>query len=77
MLNLILPPDISGEIKSALEKAGRLEIGGVLLGEHVGADEFVVRQITIHRAGAIASFGRLIEDALGRITAFFQGGDHN
>jgi [CysO sulfur-carrier protein]-S-L-cysteine hydrolase len=44
MLNLILPPDISGRIKTALEKAGRREVGGVLLAEHVGSDEFAVRE---------------------------------
>src|SRR6266851_2546936 len=72
MLNLILPPDISGKIKSALEKAGRREVGGVLLAEHVGPDEFAVQEITVHRRGSIASFVRLIEDSLARITSFFQ-----
>ena len=72
MLNVILPAEICGTITTALEKAGRSEIGGVLLAEHVGPDEFAVREITVHARGTIASFVRLIEDALGRITAFFQ-----
>ncbi len=77
MLNLILPPDISGKIRSALEKAGRREVGGVLLAEHVGPDEFAVREITVHRLGAIASFVRVIEDALSRITSFFRDVNHD
>jgi hypothetical protein len=72
MLNLILPPEISRTITTALEKAGRREVGGVLLAEYVGPDEFAVREITVHRRGTIAAFVRLIEDALGRITSFFQ-----
>ncbi len=77
MLNLMLPPDISGRIKTALEKAGRREVGGVLLAEHVGPDEFAVREITVHRLGAIASFVRLIKDALARIMSFFQDVNHD
>jgi hypothetical protein len=56
MLNLIVPPEISGQIRTALEKAARHEVGGVLLAEHVGPDAFAVREITVHRRGAIASF---------------------
>jgi hypothetical protein len=77
MLNLILLPDIAEEIESALKKAGRREVGGVLLAEHVGPDEFAVREITVHRLGAIASFVRLIEDALARIKSFFQDVNHH
>jgi len=77
MLNLILPPDISGKISAALEKAGKREVGGVLLAEHVGPDEFAVRDITVHRRGAISSFVRVIEEALGRIAEFFQGVNHD
>jgi hypothetical protein len=77
MLNLILSPEISGTITAALKKAGRREVGGILLAEHVGPNEFTVREITIHSRGAIASFVRLIEDALGRITSFFQATQHD
>jgi hypothetical protein len=77
MLKLILPPDISGKIRTALEKAGKREVGGVLLAEHVGPDEFAVREITVHRRGAISSFVRLIEEALGRIAEFFQSVNHD
>jgi proteasome lid subunit RPN8/RPN11 len=72
MLNLILPVEISRTITTALEKAGRREVGGVLLAEHVGPDAFAVREITVQGRGAIASFVRLIEDALGQITSFFR-----
>jgi len=77
MLNLILPLEIFGQIRAALEKAGRREVGGVLLAEHVGPDAFAVLEITVHRRGTIASFVRRIEYALARITAFFQGVNHD
>jgi hypothetical protein len=77
MLNLILPPDISGRIKTALEKAGRREVEGRAAGRACGTDEFSVREITVHRLGAIASFVRLIEDALARIMSFFQDVNHD
>ena len=77
MLNLILPREIADVIKNALEKAGRREVGGVLLAEHVGPDEFAVREITVDKRGAVASFVRRIEHALARITAFFHGVNHD
>jgi hypothetical protein len=49
----------------------------VLLAEHVGPDEFAVLEITVHRLGAIASFVRMIEDAIARITSFFQDVNHD
>lgn len=77
MLNLVLPPEISKIITTALERAGPREVGGVLLAEHVGPDEFVVREITVHRRGAVASFVRMIEDAVGRIMSFFRSAKHD
>jgi [CysO sulfur-carrier protein]-S-L-cysteine hydrolase len=77
MLNLILPADISAQITTSLERAGLNELGGILLAEHVAADEFVVREITVHPRGAFASFVRRIEDAIGKIKAFFQSANHD
>lgn len=77
MLNLILPHEVCGTIAAALEKAGRREVGGILLAEHVGPDEFAVRDITVHRRGTIAFFVRMIEDALGKLTSFFRDAQHD
>lgn len=77
MLNLVLPPEIAQVILTALREAGHREIGGVLMAEHVGQNEFKVCEVTIHRCGAIASFVRLIEDAVGKLRQFFQRTDHD
>lgn len=71
MLTLVLPPDIQAKLLAALGSAGKREIGGVLMAEHVGPNRFEVMDITVHKRGAIASFIRRIEDALGRLQAFF------
>src|SRR5712692_11078242 len=71
MLTLILPPEFTLQLEHALRRAGKREIGGILMGEHVGVNEFVVRQITIHRRGTFASFFRRIEDAWAEINRFF------
>lgn len=42
------------------------------MAEHVGLNEFVVRDITIHRRGTFASFLRLIEEALATLNRFFE-----
>jgi proteasome lid subunit RPN8/RPN11 len=72
MLTLILPPQITERIQTGLLNAGRREIGGVLMAEHVNHNEFEVREITIHKLGAFAFFVRAIEDAMGQIALFFQ-----
>ena len=58
---------------TALQNAGQREVGGILMGEHVGTNTFIVREITIHRRGTFASFVRRIEDAIGGLRAFFKG----
>ncbi|CAN7595838.1 Mov34/MPN/PAD-1 family protein [Polaromonas sp. LjRoot131] len=77
MLKLILPLNIQKELRQALQAAGRVETGGILLGEHVGVDEFKVVEITVHRKGTFATFVRHIEEALGRITKFFERKQQN
>ena len=72
MLTLILPPEQQKLLSAALRKAGRREVGGIMMGEHVGPNLFVVREMTVHRRGAFASFVRRIEDAIGRLRSFFQ-----
>lgn len=77
MLTLILPPDQHELLLAALRKAGRREVGGILMGEHAGPNLFVVREMTVHRRGAFASFVRRIEDAVGKLRAFFQNTGHD
>ena len=56
MLSLILPPELVEVLLIELKKAGRHEVGGILMGEHVGLNEFKVTNITVHRRGGIASY---------------------
>ena len=71
MLTLVLPRDIQTKLLEALTSAGKREVGGVLMAAHVGPNRFEVMDITVHKRGAIASFIRRIEDAVGRLQAFF------
>ena len=72
MLKLKLPPELVQVLLLSLRKAGRHEVGGILMAEHVGQNEFNICEITVHRRGAIASFVRRIEDAIGKLRLFFK-----
>lgn len=77
MLTLILPSKQHELLLVELRKAGRCEVGGILMGEHAGPDIFVVRQMTVHRRGLLASFVRRIEDAIGSLRTFFVQTGHD
>ncbi len=77
MITLVLPPQIRDAIKAALRKAGRHEVGGVLMAEHVGPDRFEVKELTVHRRGSVFNFVRAIEEAIGRLREFFQRAQHD
>ena len=77
VLKLNLIPEVAEEIKVALRKSGDHEIGGILMGEHIGLDEFKVTKITVQKRGAISSFMRLIEDALVKLNVFFKQSENN
>ena len=72
MLSLILPPEVVKIFLEALQKAGRHEIGGILMGEHIGLNEFKVTHVTVHRRVGIASFVRCLEGAIGKLRLFFR-----
>lgn len=72
MVTLTLPSDIVIRLEQALRRSVRCEIGGILMAEHIGVNEFVIRDITIHRRGTFASFIRLIEDAWATLSRFFE-----
>jgi len=77
MLKLVLPSNIASQIERALIKAGRREIGGLLMAEHVGTNEFVVREVTINRRGTFASFVRHIHDVWSKLSRFFDQTKHD
>jgi hypothetical protein len=70
---LRLPSNVRLELLQALKEAGQREIGGILMGEHVGVNDFRVTLLTIQRGGGtIARFVRMVEDALHALTRFFK-----
>ena len=77
MLKLVLPSSVSHQIEQALIKAGRREIGGLLMAEHLGTNEFAVREVTIHRQGTFASFVRHIHEVWFKLSRFFDQTHHD
>lgn len=76
-MKLELTPDVLSRLARALERAGRREIGGVLMGEHVGLDTFRVTEITVQlTGGTFAAFVRLVEGVIGPLRRFFHATNH-
>ncbi len=76
-MRALLPPEIRETLVSALTTAGPREIGGILMGEHVGADTFRIASITVQtRGGAFASFVRLVQYVVRPLAEFFCKTDH-
>jgi integrative and conjugative element protein (TIGR02256 family) len=71
MLTLLIPPAITKILEEALRKAGNLECGGILLGEHVGTNKFLLHEVTVQGTGSISRFIRKFEDAAKGLKAFF------
>jgi [CysO sulfur-carrier protein]-S-L-cysteine hydrolase len=77
-MQLLIPPDISQQLMDALQQAGQREIGGILMGAHVGPDIFRVKEITIQRkGGTFAAFIRMVEEILAPLLAFFDSTKHD
>lgn len=70
MLKLDLPPDLAEQVSAALKKAGHREIGGILMGEHIGTNAFAIRDLTIHSRGTFATFVRNVGKALAGLARF-------
>jgi len=76
-MQLLIPPEISQQLLVALDQAGKREIGGILMGEHIGPDTFRVKQLTIQRkGGTFAAFIRKVEEILAPLLAFFDATKH-
>lgn len=77
-MQLILPREIRQQLETALKEAGRREIGGILMAEHVGENTFRVQSLTIQRrGGSIATFLRIVEAFLVPLRRFFRQTDYN
>ena len=77
-MQLLIPPEIRSHLLDALTRARQREIGGILMGEHVGPDTFRVKQLTIQRKkGTYAAFIRIVKEILAPLRAFFDSTNHN
>ncbi|MCU4764635.1 Mov34/MPN/PAD-1 family protein [Bacillus cereus] len=47
MIKVIMPKRIERRLESELKKAGRNEIGGILMGEHIGENTFEICDVTV------------------------------
>ena len=70
MLRVTVPPDVQATVVTALKCAGPRERGGVLMGEHVGKNHFVVRRLTVQKPGAVAAFVRGLGGVVRAIKAY-------
>lgn len=77
-MQLNLPREIRLQLETALRDAGRREIGGILMAEHIAENAFRVRSLTIQRrGGSFATFLRAVEAFLGPLRNFFRQTEHN
>ena len=77
-MQLIVPHEIARQLIDALGQAGKREIGGILMGEHVGPDTFRVKELTIQRkGGTFARFIRMVEEIIVPLRAFFDITKHD
>jgi proteasome lid subunit RPN8/RPN11 len=77
-MKVILPKEIVDILTAELKKAGSNEIGGILMGEHVGENEFKVCDITIQRlGGSFAFFERAVHNVISSLMKFFERTERN
>jgi hypothetical protein len=75
---LLMPKTIADRLSAALASGGTREVGGVLMGEHVGGDTFRIRDITVQlKGGTFARFVRLVEHIVGPLAGFFRSTNHD
>ena len=70
---LLIPNEIEIRIRKELHRAGRIEIGGLLMGEHLFGDTFRVVDITAQRdGGSYAGFVRDPDLHTSQLESFFE-----
>lgn len=77
-MQIVLLDRIEQRLVVALKDADSQEIGGILMGEHISEDTYLVQDLTIQRhTGTLASFVRVVKDILGPLRRFFHRTNHN
>jgi integrative and conjugative element protein (TIGR02256 family) len=78
-MQILLAPEVTRRLRRELRRAGSLEIGGLLLGEHVRDELFRVVEISVQRSGGShAGFMRHPQRHQKQMRNFFRrtGGDY-
>ena len=55
-MNLLIPANTEERIRAEMRRAGRHEVGGLLLGEHLSANTFRLSDVTVQRDGGGNSY---------------------
>ena len=77
-MTVLLPRAIAEQLRDALAAGGKREVGGVLMGEHVGDETFRIRDITVQlKGGMFARFIRLVEHIVAPLRNFFRATNHD
>jgi len=77
-MQLLLPPQIVKRLRRELRRAGKQEIGGLLMGEHVSDEVFRVTDISVQRSGGThACFVRDHKDHQAQLQDFFKRNGEN
>lgn len=73
MICVVLPQTIRNQMKDALRRAGRREIGGILMGEEIGSGNFTIVDFSLDEvSGERAHFVRDIEHHSQALQGFFE-----
>ena len=76
-MRLLLPPEVVEKLVLALTRAGEREIGGILMGEHVGENVFRVKDLTVqYHGGGLVAFWRAVQDVVMPLRNFFRATGH-
>ena len=77
-IQIKIPEDIAERFVQALSRAGKKEIGGILMGAHEFDSTFIFREITTQRyGGTFSSFVRIGRYVILSLRRFFQETEHN
>lgn len=72
-MQLLLPNDVVHRMRCHMLRAGSREIGGMLMGEEVGDQEFRIVDFTVDtKSGGVADFIRNAEEHDKALAAFFE-----
>jgi hypothetical protein len=72
-VHLLIPNSVAQRLAKLLKRSGLTEAGGIIMGEHVSADEFRIVDFTVqHGNGTFASFLRIPQFHLYCLKRFFQ-----